>query len=118
MRPRCTRRRSPLDVPALLRKVTIFSELPEPILTDMAGRMRPRTADAGSVIVSQEEPGDSLFVLASGKVKVVLYGETGREIILSILREGEFFGEMSLLDRQPRSANVVAIEKSELLSLD
>ena len=107
-----------MDVPALLRKVTIFSELPESILHDLAGRMRPRTADAGSVIVSQEEPGDSLFVLASGKVKVVLYGETGREIILSILREGEFFGEMSLLDRQPRSANVVAIEKSEVLSLD
>ena len=56
--------------------------------------------------------------MASGKVKVVLYGETGREIILSILRVGEFFGEMSLLDRQPRSANVVAIEKSELLTLD
>ena len=107
-----------MDVPALLRKVTIFSELPDSILIDLGGRMRPRTADAGSVIVSQEEPGDSLFVLASGKVKVVLYGETGREIILSILREGEFFGEMSLLDRQPRSANVVAIEKSEVLSLD
>ncbi|HEY2028286.1 MAG TPA: Crp/Fnr family transcriptional regulator, partial [Myxococcales bacterium] len=57
-------------------------------------------------------------VIASGKVKVVLYGETGREIILSILRKGDFFGEMSLLDRQPRSANVVAVEESELLCLD
>ncbi|HEX9576472.1 MAG TPA: Crp/Fnr family transcriptional regulator, partial [Myxococcales bacterium] len=84
----------------------------------LAARMRPRSADAGSVIVSQEEAGDALFVLFSGKVKVVLYGETGREIILSILRGGDFFGEMSLLDRQPRSANVVAVEDSQLLGLD
>src|SRR5258708_33015836 len=80
--------------------------------------MRPRTAESGSVIVSQEEAGDTLFVMASGKVKVVLYGETGREIILSILREGDFFGEMSLLDRQPRSANGVAVEDAEVLTLD
>ena len=107
-----------MDVPALLRKVFIFQDLKDEILVDLAGRLRPRTAEAGSVIVSQEEPGDSLFVLGTGKVKVVLYGETGREIILSILRAGDFFGEMSLLDRQPRSANVVAVEDSELLSLD
>ena len=48
----------------------------------------------------------------------MLYGETGREIILSILHAGDFFGEMALLDRQPRSANVVALENSELLGLD
>src|SRR5437660_7011842 len=78
----------------------------------------PRSAEAGSVIVSAEEPGDSLFVIARGKVKVVLYGETGREIILSLLHAGDFFGEMSLLDRQPRSANVVAVEDADLLSLD
>jgi CRP-like cAMP-binding protein len=107
-----------LDVPSLLRKVSIFSDLPDSTLTDLAGRMRPRAAEAGTVIVSQEEVGDALFVLATGKVKVVLYGETGREIILSILRVGDFFGEMSLLDRQPRSANVVAVEESELLTLD
>src|SRR5205807_2562151 len=77
-----------------------------------------RTAEAGSVIVSHEDTGDQLFVIVSGKVKVVLYGETGREIILSILRGGDFFGEMALLDRQPRSANVVAVENSQLLGLD
>ncbi len=107
-----------MDVPQLLRRVSIFAELPEATLSDLASRMRPRQADAGTVIVSQEEAGDALFVMASGKVKVVLYGETGREIILSILRVGDFFGEMSLLDRQPRSANVVAVEDAEMLALD
>ena len=108
----------PVDNVQLLRQVSIFAELPPEILSDLAKRVWNKNFDAGSVIVSHEDTGDALFVLASGKVKVVLYGETGREIILSILRAGDFFGEMSLLDRQPRSANVVAIEDSELLCLD
>ena len=107
-----------MEIVNLLRQVTIFRDLPAEVLEDLAGRVRPRTVEAGSVIVSAEEAGDSLFVIARGKVKVVLYGETGREIILSILRAGDFFGEMSLLDRQPRSANVVAVEDADLLSLD
>ncbi len=107
-----------MDTVALLRQVSIFKDLSSGDLADLAGRIRPRSAEAGAVIFSHEEPGDALFIIASGKVKVVLYGETGREIILSILRGGDFFGEMSLLDRQPRSANVVAVEESHLLALD
>jgi len=108
----------PVDNVQLLRQVSIFAELPPEILSDLAKRVWNKNFDAGSVIVSHEDTGDALFVLASGKVKVVLYGETGREIILSILRGGDFFGEMSLLDRQPRSANVVAVEDSQVLGLD
>jgi len=107
-----------LDHSQLLGQVSIFQELPRETLADLAKRVWQKQAEAGSVIVSQEEAGDALFVIAKGKVKVVLYGETGREIILSILKAGDFFGEMSLLDRQPRSANVVAVEDSELLCLD
>ncbi len=107
-----------MDTIALLRQVSIFRELPEETLADLSKRVWQRTAEAGSVIVNHEEPGDALFIISSGKVKVVLYGETGREIILSILRSGAFFGEMSLLDRQPRSANVVAVEESQLLGLN
>jgi CRP/FNR family cyclic AMP-dependent transcriptional regulator len=107
-----------LDTVPLLRQVSIFRGLPEATLADLGRRVWQRTAEAGSLIVSHEEPGDALFVIASGKVKVVLYGETGREVILSILRAGDFFGEMALLDRQPRSANVVAVEDAQLLGLD
>jgi len=107
-----------VDTVQLLRQVSIFAELPQEIVADLAKRVWQKTAEAGSVIVSHEEAGDALFVIASGKVKVVLYGETGREIILSILRAGDFFGEMALLDKQPRSSNVVAVEESQLLGLD
>ncbi|HMC36170.1 MAG TPA: cyclic nucleotide-binding domain-containing protein, partial [Myxococcales bacterium] len=62
-----------MDTASLLRQVTIFRELPAEVLADLATRVRPRSAEAGSVIVSAEEPGDSLFVIARGKVKVVLY---------------------------------------------
>jgi CRP-like cAMP-binding protein len=101
-----------------LRQVAIFRDLDSAVLADLGARMRSRTVDAGTVVVSAEEAGDSMFVIASGKVKVVLYGQTGREIILSMLKGGDFFGEMSLFDRQPRSANVVAVSETQLLTLD
>jgi CRP-like cAMP-binding protein len=70
------------------------------------------------VVVSEDEPGDALYVLASGKVKVVLYGESGREVILTIFtRPGDFFGEMALLDDEPRSATVMAVKPSTFLTL-
>ena len=109
---------SSLDHVALLRQVSIFAALSSGDLADLAARMRPLEAEAGTVIVSHEEPGDSLFVIAEGRVKVVLYGDTGREVILSLLGAGDFFGEMALLDSQPRSANVVAMESARLLALD
>lgn len=107
-----------MDHAALLQKVAIFSDLDPGELQALAARVRPVQAAAGAIVVSHADPGDSLFVIASGKVKVVLYGESGREIILSVLGPGDFFGEMSLLDSQPRSANVVATEDARLLSLD
>jgi CRP/FNR family transcriptional regulator, cyclic AMP receptor protein len=102
----------------LLRQVAIFRDLDSAVLADLGARMRPRTVEPGTVVVSAEEAGDSMYVISSGKVKVVLYGQTGREIILSMLKGGDFFGEMSLFDRQPRSANVVAVSETHLLALD
>src|SRR3989442_2118021 len=63
----------------------------------------------------EDDPGDALYVVATGQVKVVLIGEDGREVILSVLGEGDFFGEMSLIDEEPRSAHVIAMEDSNLL---
>ena len=71
----------------------------------------------GSLVFGQEEPGDALFIIAKGRVKIVLYGESGKEITLSFFSKGDFFGEMSLLDDMPRSANVVTTEDSTLLML-
>ena len=105
---------SPLDV---LRKVPLFESLQEGELRSFAELTRERTHPKGSVILFENDPGDSLFLVASGQVKVVLIGEDGREVILSVLGEGSFFGEMSLIDDFPRSAHVIAMEDSRLLTL-
>ncbi len=107
-----------MDQRDLLRRVSIFADLEEEALASIAGLMSERRFPKESVIVGQEDLGDSLFVVSRGKVKVVLYGRSGREVILSIFKAGDFFGEMSLLDNQPRSANVIALEDSTLLTLE
>jgi CRP-like cAMP-binding protein len=102
----------------LLRSVSIFSDLDAGEIAALERLADVRDYAEGALVVSQEDAGDALFVVVRGKLKVVLYGESGREIILSIFKSpGDFFGEMSLLDDEPRSANVIAAEPSRLLTL-
>lgn len=107
----------PLPPVAVLRSVPLFSRLPEEDLQAFAAVTRERTYPKGSIIVFEDDPGDALYLVADGQVKVVLIGEDGREVILTVLGEGSFFGEMALLDDQPRSAHVIAMEDSTLLLL-
>jgi CRP-like cAMP-binding protein len=110
--------RSVVRARGLLGSVSIFADLEPAELAALERLAELREFAEGAVVVSQEDPGDALYVLVEGKVKVVLYGESGREIILSIFKApGDFFGEMSLLDGEPRSATVIAAEASRLLVL-
>jgi CRP-like cAMP-binding protein len=102
----------------LLRRVSIFSDLTPDGLRDLSHRMRVREYPKDSLIVGADDPGDALYVVARGRVKIVLYGESGREVILSIMKSGDFFGEMALLDNQPRSASVIALDDAMVLVLD
>lgn len=102
----------------LIRNVPIFNHLDPSTAADLERLGEVREFPAGAVIVGQDDPGDALFVLVEGKVKVVLFGKQGREIILTIFKQpGDFFGEMSLLDDEPRSATVVAAERATLFVL-
>jgi CRP/FNR family cyclic AMP-dependent transcriptional regulator len=102
----------------LLRSVSIFAELDATSAAELERLAQIKEYDEGAVIASQEETGDALYVLVKGRVKVVLYGDSGREIILNVFKSpGDFFGEMSLLDDEPRSATLVASEDSRLLVL-
>jgi CRP/FNR family cyclic AMP-dependent transcriptional regulator len=92
----------------LLRNVSIFSGLPTAELQELTRRLIPRKVSKDELILAEEEPGDSLFIIVSGKVKVTLSSERGREVILSVLGPGEVFGEMAILDGEPRSARVTA----------
>jgi len=100
-----------------LATVPLFSGLDRSELEKFAEVTREKSYPKGSVILFEDDPGDSLFVVREGRVKVVLIGEDGREVILGVLGVGEYFGELSLIDDRPRSAHVIAMEDSNLLVL-
>jgi len=100
-----------------LATVPLFSGLEEIELQRFAELTREKFYPRGSVILFENDPGDSLFVVREGRVKVVLVGEDGREVILGVLGVSEHFGELSLIDDRPRSAHVIAMEDSSLLVL-
>lgn len=100
-----------------LRTIPLFAQLREDDLSKLSGAVREKKYPKNSVILFEDDQGDSLYVILDGQVKVVLTGEDGREVILSTRRRGDFFGEMSLIDDEPRSAHVVAMEDCNLLVL-
>jgi CRP-like cAMP-binding protein len=100
-----------------LARVPFLADLDAGTLDDLASRMSIRRAARETWVVTQEDSGDALFIVLSGRVKVVRFGDSGREVILALLKPGDFFGEMSLLDGGPRSADVVALEDTTLAVL-
>ena len=100
-----------------LATVPLFARVEREELERLAEVTRERQYPKGSVIVFEDDPGDSLFIVREGRVKVVLVSEDGREVILGVLGVGEHFGELSLIDEQPRSAHVIAMEDANLLVL-
>jgi len=100
-----------------LATVPLLSRIDPGELQRLAAVTRERQYSKGSVILFENDPGDALFIVRQGRVKVVLVGEDGREVILGVLGPGEYFGELSLIDEQPRSAHVIAMEDSVLLAL-
>ncbi len=97
-----------------LKWVPIFSELEEETIEKIAQVGVRKSYNKENVILMEEEAGSALFVIISGKVKISRTSSDGREVILSILSEADFFGEMAILDGLTRSATVISIEDSEL----
>lgn len=100
-----------------LATVPLFRELDRASVRGFAELTREQKFAKGAMIVSEGDPGDALFVVRSGEVKVILIGEDGREVILDVLGVGDHFGELSLIDGRPRSAHVVSTQASSLLVL-
>jgi CRP/FNR family cyclic AMP-dependent transcriptional regulator len=100
-----------------LNTVPLFKSIDSVERERFAEAVREKSYPKGSVILFKDDPGDALFIVREGRVKVVLVAEDGREVILGILGVGDHFGELSLIDDQPRSAHVIAMEDSVLLVL-
>ena len=101
-----------------LGRVAMFQSLGEPDLEALASVARQITAERGELIVSQGSAGESLYIVARGQIRVYLSDETGKEIILGLEGPGAIFGEIAVLDGQPRSASVAAMERTELLMIE
>ena len=94
--------------------VPIFADLPQETVEKISKVGNRKNYAKESVILMEEESGSALFVIVNGKVKVSRSSNDGKEVILSILGESDFFGEMAILDGFTRSATVIALEDSEL----
>jgi CRP-like cAMP-binding protein len=98
-----------------LKLIPLFSELSENELIDISKIVVRQVYKKDNMVLIEEEIGSTMFIILAGRVKISRISDEGREVILSILIDGDFFGEMSILDGQTRSANAVTLEDTELI---
>ncbi len=102
---------------AVLKTVPLFASCPEEQLRMLTTVVTRKSAPRSTTIMAGGDPTDSLYIVLSGRLKVMMSDSEGKEVILAILGPGEIFGEMGLIDDEPRSATVISIEPCELLSI-
>jgi len=101
-----------------LKSLPMFSDLSAGDLMALAGMMTFRQFAKGSFVISQNDKGSVMYLLVAGRVKVSLASPEGKELALNYLEAPSHFGEMSLVDAEPRSADVIAVTEVEVLCLD
>ena len=106
------------DLADSLRNFEWFKELPDEVLVALVQKVHEHNMRKNEILFHKGDVGDSLFVVLSGWVKIVTEDEQGNEVILNQVGKGEIIGEMALLDHEPRSAGVVALEQTSTLELN
>ncbi len=101
----------------LLAKVPVFTSLKPAYLAELANKLTTRHYRRGETIFHKDDPGSMLHIINAGQVKITTTSPEGEEVILAILTDSDFFGELSLLDGRPRSANVIAMVDTEVFTL-
>jgi CRP/FNR family cyclic AMP-dependent transcriptional regulator len=100
-----------------IKAVPFFTQLTESELEIVRGLSSEKPFPRSAVVLSEGDLGDSLYMIESGKVKVFISDKDGREMILKLLGRGDFFGELAMIDKQPRSASITTLEASVFLIL-
>ena len=103
--------------PSFFRKLPLFADLDDRELASIVAVAKTRRYAKDDVIFHADESGDVFCLIRGGQVKVTMISPEGKEIILSLLGPGDFFGEMALLDDEPRSATVIATEPLDLVTI-
>jgi CRP-like cAMP-binding protein len=105
------------DLAAELAQVSLFSGLEPGELAALAQHAFVRRLARGQILFTEGEPSEHMFLVRSGRLRVFVASSRGEELVLSVVGPGESLGELSVLDRQPRSATVDALEPAELIAL-
>lgn len=105
------------DVAAELGRLNLFADIDASTLALLADRSHVRRLARGQILFTQGEPTGYLFVVRSGRLRVLVSSPQGEDLVLALLEAGDSFGEVSVLSDEPRSATVDALEPSELLAL-
>lgn len=108
----CTRR-----TPHMLGNVSLFANLPPSLIEELESMCVSRRYAKNTMLFMEGDENNQLFVIRTGKVSVFLQGEEGKQLILNYMSEGEYFGELSLIDSQPRSASIMTVMDCEFLTL-
>ncbi len=102
----------------ILKIVPIFEDLGLKELEKIGAVAFQQSYSKDQVILFEEDGGQTLFIVMSGQVKISRITDDGREVILAVMAEGDFFGELSLLDGHSRSASVICIKDAEMLLIN
>jgi CRP/FNR family transcriptional regulator, cyclic AMP receptor protein len=100
-----------------LKQVSLFADLADEDIHELMTVAKRRPFRSGEVIFHRDDPGQVLYMIKEGKVKICIISPDGQEISLAVLGKGEYFGEFALLDGLPRSADAIALEKVECYTL-
>lgn len=106
-----------IDQKTLLGDHFLFSELDPPLLEKVNATANTRVYQKGETVFTRGEDGERLFAILRGRVKVSVFSEEGREVVLAVMKPGDFFGEIAFLDGAVRTADATAVEELEVVSV-
>ncbi len=107
-----------MNNPDLLNYIPLFEDFSAEDMLELGTLLREQRVDKGEVLFRKDNEGSCLYIVKDGAIKIVISSNLGDEMIVTIFSKGDFFGEMSLLDGLPRSADAVAMEPSKLFVLN
>jgi len=100
-----------------LRAVPLFESLDDDAADTICSMLTPEECEAGAVLFRAGDAGDSMYLIEDGKIQISMHSADGEDLILAVLGPGDFFGEMALIDGQPRSANAKVVEHTRMAVL-
>jgi CRP-like cAMP-binding protein len=105
----------PLDARTIIERNSLFRGLTRPTIERIAALATRRSYDDGAVVFMRGDPGDALYGVVTGKVRISASAPAGKEVFLNVMEPGDAFGEIALLDGEPRTASATTLAATQLV---